>query len=353
MSRDFLQLLRDRSAFDPAPRHSELHDVHVPFDDLLGTGTCENALVAGVRRGERIALVGASGSGKSSIIAGTLGPLVEGVFPISVPVAVERGEVATDTVEFVRHVVRTVSRMISAQLPALGRTGRQLAEGAEQPPERISRFTASLPLPASLRPALAYELNRIAREPAPTGAQVIDQGRALLELVADDGLTPVLVLDDTDRWLSSLRTDSEALRRRFFTTVPRLLAEDLAVPAVVAVHPTYLADSAYRDARGFLSTTINVPAVPGPSGLIRVLGRRVEIACYDIESTPDERHAIQRAATQVLTPAAGQRLFDHYASGPSDLRRNVLLVAHTALALALDDDAGQLEQGHVELAVTS
>ena len=316
----------------------------------------------GVRRGERIALVGSSGSGKSSVIAATLGPLVEGIFPLPVPVAVERADVASDAGEFVRHVVRTVSRMLQEQLPGLGRQARRIEEHADGPGERVSRLrlSAGLPLPSGLRPELAYELQRAAREPAPTSAQVLDQGRELLALINDDGLTPILVLDDTDRWLSAFRTDSDTVRREFFTTIPRLLAEELAAAAVVAVHPSYLQDPAYRAARGFLSTTIAVPAVPGPAGVARILGRRIEVALIEASRDAATSPALQAESTDAsrlveaaFTPAAVERLYTHYAVGPSDLRRNVLLIAHTALSVALDDDATQIDHGHVELAITS
>lgn len=362
MSRQLLILLRDRGAFDPAPRHSELHDVHVPFDELLDGHGCERALLEGLRRGERIALVGHSGAGKSSVIAATLGPLVEGIFPLPVPVAVERADVARDAGEFVRHVVRTMSRMLQEQLPALGRRARRIEDTADVPGERVSRLrlSAGLPLPSGLRPELAYELQRAAREPAPTSAQVLDQGRELLALISDDGLTPILVLDDTDRWLSAFRTDSDTVRREFFTTIPRLLAEELAAAAVVAVHPSYLQEPAYKAARGFLSTTIAVPAVPGPGGVARILARRIEVslieASRDAATSPvphDEYPDPQRLVDAAFTPAAVELLYSHYALGPSDLRRNVLLIAHTALSLALDDDAAQIEHGHIELAITS
>jgi len=349
MSRALLAALRDHGAFDPAPRHSELHDVHVPFDELLCSRSCETALLAGLHRGDRLALVGSSGAGKSSIIAGTLGPLVEGIFPVSIPVAVERSDVARDASEFVRHLVRTVSRMLAEQLPALGRQIRRLQAGTEQAPDRVSRMYANLPLPAGLRPALGYELQRVVREPAPTSAQVLDQGRELLGLIADDGLTPILVLDDTDRWLTTLRTDSESVRREFFSTIPRLLAEDLAVAAVVAVHPTYLRDRAYREARGFLSGTITVPRVPDSAGLAKILARRCEIALFRTQFATVDTADVPA----ILTPAALVRLFEHYAAGAGDLRRDMLLVAHLALTLALDDGAEAIEAAHIDLAITS
>ena len=52
------------------------------------------SLAGALRRHERVALVGTSGAGKSSVIAATLHPLVEDLVPLAIPVAVERPEVA-------------------------------------------------------------------------------------------------------------------------------------------------------------------------------------------------------------------------------------------------------------------
>src|SRR6185312_1325002 len=113
----------------------------------------------------------------------------------------------------------------------------------------------------------------------------------------------------------TLRTDSESVRREFFSTIPRLLAEDLAVAAVVAVHPTYLRDRAYREARGFLSGTITVPRVPDSAGLAKILARRCEIALFRTQFATVDTADVPA----ILTPAALVRLFEHYAAGAGDL----------------------------------
>lgn len=51
MSLAGLERLQRAHAFDPAPRLEELHELHVPFDDLTGSRTCEQALGAAMRRG--------------------------------------------------------------------------------------------------------------------------------------------------------------------------------------------------------------------------------------------------------------------------------------------------------------
>ena len=45
-------------------------------------------------------------------------------------------------------------------------------------------------------------------------------------------------------------------------------------------------------------------------------------------------------------------MHDFYSSRPSDVRRNLLLVLHAALTLAVDDpDAERIDRAHVELAI--
>lgn len=115
MSRDLLGLLQQRNAFNATPLTRQLAELHVPFDDLAGERVCEAPVEAAIRRGERVALVGTSGAGKSSVIAHVLGPLVEGVAPIPVPVAAEPAGVASDPVAFGRHLLRS-SRIFSSVL---------------------------------------------------------------------------------------------------------------------------------------------------------------------------------------------------------------------------------------------
>ena len=56
--------------------------------------------------------------------------------------------------------------------------------------------------------------------------------------------------------------------------------------------------------------------------------------------------------SDVLADAALITLHDYYASRPSDVRRNLLLVMHAALTLAVDDpDAERIDRGHIELAI--
>lgn len=137
------ELIRQQQvhAFDQAPRREELHDLHVPFDDMTGSHGCEKALTDALTRGERVALVGVSGAGKSSVTATVLGPLVETLVPLPIPVAIEQPEVASNPTAFAgwwRGGWKTHARQ-SAMLPGRSRTKRHRGRSA------VGSDSASLP----------------------------------------------------------------------------------------------------------------------------------------------------------------------------------------------------------------
>jgi hypothetical protein len=126
----------------------------------------------------------------------------------------------------------------------------------------------------------------------------------------------------------------------FFSQVPRLLAEQLNVPAVLAVHEHYLDQRGYRASRGFLETTLRVPPLPGREALRLLLAHRAEGAC-------------EEPFDWLLTEPALDSLMEHYLRGTArDVRRRVLFVAHTALARACDEGADLIAFRHVELAIS-
>ena len=213
---------------------------------------------------------------------------------------------------------------MSAGLPQ--EAGR-VARLRDRPGATSQRFTiapswlgAELELGAELRQATADE-------PLSSGER-LEQAAQLLAIIETHDLLPVLVLDDSDRWLNvSWQPDSETARAAFFGRVVRVLAEDLAAAAIVAVHPSYLPDPHYQAAAGFLDTTIRIPALADPAAVHRVLARRAGLALAEPEDA---------VLSGLLDPSAVDLLFDQYRAVP-DLRQRILQVMHVALTLAVDE----------------
>ena len=322
------------------------------YERGLKTQVTTQASVSRVAQGvtERVARrekQGGSGAGKSSVISSVLNPLVEDLAPLPIPVAIEDPIVATSPVAFAGHLVRTVARYVAHAHPAAAEEARERARRTTrtvQGPRRERAGRLSLaPSWLGLRVELTTELRSVSEQAAMDrpGQEVIEEAQAILQTVAAHGLRPVIVLDDTDKWLQVPGLpDPAAHLGGFFSQVPRLLAEQLSVSAVLAVHERYLDLSAYDASRGFLDATVHVPALPDRGALERVLAHRT-------------KGWVPAPMAELITEPALDSLMAHYRFGRArDLRRRVLFVAHTALARACDEGADVIAYRHVELAIS-
>lgn len=109
MSLDLLLRLQRAHAFDPTPMRDDLGAYHVPFGTLVDNTHPERTLLDAALRAERVALIGDSGAGKSSLTARVLGSLAEGVAPIVVPVARESYDVVREPRAMFAHLVSVIS----------------------------------------------------------------------------------------------------------------------------------------------------------------------------------------------------------------------------------------------------
>lgn len=100
---------------DPFPVRDDLGIYHVPFSELAGDGHIEQTLGDGCRRYERIAIVGDSGTGKSSLTASVLGPLAEGVALVVVPVTIEPNDTVSEPRAMFAHIAAVIARVATTQ----------------------------------------------------------------------------------------------------------------------------------------------------------------------------------------------------------------------------------------------
>lgn len=333
MTRAALEAVVESSAFDSFPRFEDLWRFHVPFDTLTDTKAYEAVVAAAVRRAERVAVVGPSGSGKSSLMSFVAGPLEEGLAPIRVPVRTESDKVVTDTRAFAQHVLATVARR-SREAELIGDAERDvlLAAASDRvvPVSARRSFRASLTVPFwLLQGGVAAEVASAAGVDAGfprSGAEVLEQLGKVLELIVGHGLLPLLVIDDSDSWL---RVPGGANRSRiasqFFRHTPRFLAE-LPCSAMFGVHEQYRTLPGYEEASDVFNAEVELPAL-GEDGVGRILGERVRSHCDGL------------GLEEVFDEEAVAVLVAHYlGEGGRSVRRAVRL-ANTAVRLALAEDA--------------
>lgn len=330
MSAELLARLREAHAFDSAPPFYKLARTHVPFDGLTGTNGYEKTLAGAARRGERIALIGSTGAGKSSISAHVFGPTCDpALAPMAVRVDIEDERVATDPAKFAEHIVRLIAaaeqRMTKADAAQAQQLEQNAVVGAPVSNTKHMSLHAGLPW---LSVDLAKEIGGALRLD-PTGQYRVEQAQLALEIIARTGLRPVLILDDTDHWLAHGTQRSPDNRiSAFFGPVMRLISESLgAASAVVAVHETYLSHPGYEPARGFLETNITLPRLPRADAIGQVLASRAS----DAAGSPQSVDAF-------IDVDALERLWRYYLDVDVSDLRGLLRTVHTALGHA--DDAG-------------
>lgn len=336
MSTETIAKLYERHAYDPAVTHQDMAPVHVPFDQLTDTTTCEAKITSALEANRRVGVVGVSGSGKSSVLAYTLGPLQENLVPVRVPIILDEGTAATSPTAFADRVIDCILHQTN---PAAAAKAEHIATSARQAKSSRRQFKAR-PSYAGASLELSAELETVAQARKTAPYKTLEIAHDMLQLIAD-GRTSVIVLDDTDKWITRGQPGAtHQTRARFFTDIVRIIAEHFPGTAALAVHENYLTDPAFRDAQGFLEDLVHLPELPSPDSGRQILNRRAE-AALGTPSNPD-----------VLTTDALEALFKNYQDqGLRNLRRHYLHPASLALTKAHEVNADSVTADHVTLAL--
>lgn len=336
MTQQDIRRLADAHAFNARPRTEDQRQVYVPFEQLLPGPGIERRLARLAAAGARVGLVGRTGTGKSSLLDFVLGrdPFAR----IVVPVSLDDPRVAREPKLFAQHLVRALCRYGEAssrieqeeRIRALAEASdRQVQEGAIS--ARSVRGGVNLGL---LRGDAAFEFStRAARIDLSRPATEIAQAAGrLFDLLRASGLQPVLVIDDSDKWLAWA---DEAMAADFFGRVLPWIA-DLGTAMVVALQPNgHLRGRALREARaaGMPERQLNMPTLRSPDQLATILGRRIEVA------------AVEASVEEVFTPGAVAALFAYYAGEAQASLRKVLNAANCAVDLAAEAGAEVVDEG--------
>ncbi len=344
MSHDHLDgLWRDR-VFNPHPLGPDLDAYYVPFDELLGNRATEDRLVTAAAGGGRVAVVGPTGSGKSSLLIRIFGPLSPDFAALRISTGFEAEQTLTDPKAFAQHVCRALARQATdAAHMSVEQRDEVLRATSDRThkPARERSIKGNLGFPVwLLQGSLGVDLKQ--------SVENIDQDRSASEIIA--GLVgiiqkiqtaepqAVLLLDDTDRWLTvETGAPRSTLVNGFFSRVFRMIA-DLPIGLAVAVHEAYLAFPGYQEAaRNFIDTAIQLPTLPSRSGLAPVLQQRLDA------------HETGMSVDALLSNDALDLLMRSYRLHRS--LRTIILAVQTSLGIAIDAGVNRISEAHVRAAL--
>jgi hypothetical protein len=324
MSVGLLTQLQDIRAFDPRVPFSELGFLHVPFEKMLGADV-ETRVAESIVRGERVALIGTTGNGKSSTASYVVTPTNEEIVAFQIGVTVEDPSLLMSPGGFAQHVVRRIAReAIEVSESQRIQLELDVADAQVVRPERARRTTAKINAKIF---ELSGELGNVSSsvEQPRSAHELIDALDHALELVRTTGAVPVLVIDDSDTWLEVGDERLRTTRRAFFGPVMRMLAERNC-GLIVAVDERYLDQAEYRPARdGNLPIEVHIPRLHRPDDLALLLGHRVE----QVEGAQ---------VGDAFTEAVVEEAFAVYSEATMSLRALMRLV-HSALYYAVEADS--------------
>lgn len=336
MSQEALTALRDANSLAQTLPFEQLEAYHVPFDDLTGNPTVERELSYWAERGGRVALIGESGAGKSSVMASVLGAfserISESIVPVRIPVEVADADSVRTIGGFGRHMVRHV--LTRAAPDVLNAKEREsLEREAADLQHRIGRrrrvgFSVGLGRLLPVDPRLSADLTGAATdiERRVGSGDVVAALIRMVELFRARGQEPFFVFDDTDHWLS-LPGQEEAARATatdFFSNNVQMLTREIDCGFVLAVHESYVDEvPAYAHVAESLQA-IKLPVLnDAPAVIERILQRRIDV---------DE---LELSVDDAFDTDSLDALGEVYADAP-DLRR-VVSVAGLAVRKTYDD----------------
>lgn len=333
-------------AFDATRRFEDLIFYHVDFDALNADEQTESTLGRLVASQGRIAVVGPSGSGKSSVIASVLGPLAtdlpESVLPLRIPVGADE-EIAKDPGPFARHIVGHVTRWASKERLSVAEQ-QALESGAAEVirragDKRTRKYHVGLPIWLA-NAEFGREVQSAGEEfeRRASGADSVEYLKQMVALFHSHELSPVFVFDDSDAWLNVAELDRTDIANAFFLKTVRMMCKEVDAGLVLAVHTGYLELDGYKEATQWLSGEVSIPRLADPpQGVGKILTDRLAIS--EVEAT---------LAEVIDTPGVA-KLSEYYEADRTI--RDLLRVVQRALQHALSDSHDRITSQLIEQAM--
>lgn len=347
MSHDVLAAARTTpQAFDPTPMPDSLAICLTPYEELVSGCNLESELRTHVTNHGRVGLVGAIGSGKSSVSRYALGTPELAMIALNV-VTEDRDKIAT-----VRGFLEILVSQLLSRANFASKVPRKLRESL------LANATPTIMPPRTeistrgelggafwlLRGGVAKQVTRTlaGSESYRSTHDLRQAAKEALAAITDSELVPVLLADDTDRLLrvANNHEQGEQLFRGFFGEVLREIAEQLECGLILAIHDSYLSR---KDFQGFTTgriVTKHIPQLTEPGQLAQIISRRAGFL------------AIPACCEDLLTQDGLEQLTAIHCERRDGELRATLSIFHQALVLACKDGSEQVDEHHIRAADT-
>jgi len=312
--------------FDPPVAFRDLADYHLDFEELAGSLLEADLRERAEREAGCAAVVGTSGSGKSSLIAAVAASLSPTRFPVRVQGISDESALTREG--FALHIARETLRALDAIQVGRPRE-RKIRPARDMIARTVSRTSrsGSLSLGISVPVEFKAQVGTMAREVieernAASINQAVDR---LIDITAKFERRLLLVVEDTDVFMppDPIDTADEARPRRFVDHVLTYLARDFPASSMVAVNtryeglvprgtvPSFVIPSLRPEAIGRLiehyalrsGLHITAADVAEPDALAYVAGRYAEM--HDVRRTLELLH---KAARKVAGENRGDKI---------------------------------------------
>lgn len=346
MSLDILEGLDRDGAFAPNRRFQDLPRYHVPFDELVEATATEAVVRRAIENREGAAVVGGAGTGKSSVIASVLDPLVghdeRGLTPVRLMLGAD-DDVATDPRRFVQQLIATIVDAAPVREEELEEF-RVAASDREQRQGKATTWHGALGAPKWLINAEASrDVQSFAQslDRERSAAELIESAKELFATLRERQLEPILIFDDTDTWLNVQGHEKLEVADLFFAEVFRPVLRELACPVVAAVHPAYADVDGYMAARDLL---VNESVVPTMDNRERAVGAITRVIGHIIEV-----HDVGAPVDGLFDGGATVALGEYYMERQAI--RDVLLVVQRAVKETISNRADSIGDGAIGEAI--
>ncbi len=338
MSAELITRLVNIAAFRPRSRLWELHELHVPLDELADNRVYEQRAIARLTGGACVAVLGPSGAGKSSMIAWTCYQLPASHFALQIPITGVEDPGSVGEIARLALSIALDEVMLDATAQDALKQSRATSQSTVRTPTRLASAKlggGAIPAEVSLNVSSLREEFTQNRLP---GDHLLALNGQLIPTLIEAGMTPIFVFDDTEATVGG--ADDRQRAEAFFAGPLSAFVDQVDAPMIVAVQ-MHLIDGSRAFARlapGLEMITIPLLKDHARAAVAAILLKRLEQVASD---TP---------LAAILDGTALDALAEFYRHSGGDLRR-VLAAAHEAAEHAAADQAEQIGASHARFGI--